>query len=143
MDVCQEVGGAYRGRYHGTHAAGQPYLGETRGFLIIAAANDAPAAPSCFSSLGIFFFFFFFHQKSEQSDSGFFSSSSEVWIFVVYIFENYFNLFICSFWLIKFSLHGGLPSNKVDVIFFQSSLIFNHRCMKIGFLVKFNFPTAI
>lgn len=73
MDVCQEVGGAYRGRYHGTHAAGQPYLGETRGFLIIAAANDAPAAPSCFSSLGIFFFFF--HQKSEQSDSGFFSSS--------------------------------------------------------------------
>lgn len=58
MDVCQEVGGAYRGRYHGTHAAGQPYLGETRGFLIIAAANDAPAAPSCFSSLGIFFFFF-------------------------------------------------------------------------------------
>lgn len=73
MDVCQEVGGAYRGRYHGTHAAGQPYLGETRGFLIIAAANDAPAAPSCFSSLGIFSFFF--HQKSEQSDSGFFSSS--------------------------------------------------------------------
>ena len=59
------------------------------------------------------------------------------------VFENYFNLFICSFWLIKFSLHGGLSSNKVDVIFFQSSLIFNHRCMKIGFLVKFNFPTAI
>lgn len=73
MDVCQEVGGAYRGRYHGTHAAGQRYLGETRGFLIIAAtANDAPATCCCpcFSSLGIFF-----RPKVENrvvSDNGFF-----------------------------------------------------------------------
>lgn len=38
------VSGSWRGiprRYHGTHAAGRRYLGETRGFLIIATANDA------------------------------------------------------------------------------------------------------
>lgn len=57
-DACeergQEVGGAYRGRYHGTHAAGQRYLGETRGFLIIATANNVPATRCpCFSSLSI------------------------------------------------------------------------------------------
>lgn len=80
------MSGSWRGiprRYHGTHAAGRRYLGETRGFLIIATANDALplVLAHVFPPLESFF-----RPKVEnrEGDSGFFFSffdQSEVWNF--------------------------------------------------------------